>query len=101
MKSKIEQKLIDNGFVGREIDFLKGWLEQDKYTYSKNLVNLRRLFIGFFVMKVIMTLILIYNYFSGHFISFFIPYALFMFCSEFFAPSLTGAKLFKNYKNLI
>ncbi|MBN1086197.1 hypothetical protein JNO12_16725 [Erwinia aphidicola] len=51
MKSKIEQKLIDYGFVGKEIDFLKGWLEQDKYTYSKNLVNLRRLFIGFFIMK--------------------------------------------------
>lgn len=101
---EIKKKLSDNGFSPKEVFLIHRWWKKNACDYNESLQQLKRVFIGCFVMRVILTVLLLSSFLSGdliRFYSFLAAYVFALFVVEFFAPSITGAKLILKYNKLL
>lgn len=101
---EIKKKLRDNGFSRKEVFFIYQWCKKSHCNYNDSIKQLNRVFVGFFIMRLILTLLLISSFMSEdliRFFSFLAAYVFALFVGEFFTPTITGVKLIMKYNKLV
>lgn len=93
----VEHRLVESGFTPKEVDIIRRWAENDNLSYLDVLSHMRLVFVRGAFVRVVLTLFMVLNFVSrgweGSYGAFF-AYFIAMLTAEFFAPSVTGAKVF-------